>query len=126
MTVAIEQAVLASERLRCAAMLASDLAALDALLDPGLYFSHATGTVDDKVAYMAKMAAGRIRYIAIDWTDARVIPLGENAALLTGRMTSIVSVECVHKSLDNRVISAWTKARGDWRMAAFQSTPLTG
>lgn len=126
MTGEIGRAVLAAERLRCNAMLANDTAALDASLDPGLHFSHATGMVDDKAAYMAKMATGRIRYVSIDWREERVIPLGEGAALLTGRMTSVVSVEGLEKRLDNRVLSAWANTQGRWRVVAFQSTPLAG
>jgi hypothetical protein len=126
MSTGIERAVLAAERARCEAMLANDGSALDAILDPRLHFSHATGAVDDKAAYLAKMTAGRITYISIDWSEDRVTPLGENAALLTGRMTSVVSVEGVQKRLDNRVMSAWGNDHGQWRVVAFQSTPLAG
>ncbi|MBJ7483107.1 MAG: nuclear transport factor 2 family protein [Brevundimonas sp.] len=124
MSTDIEQAVLAAERARCEAMLANDSQALDTILDGRLHFSHATGAVDDKAAYLAKMSTGRITYVSIDWSEDRVIPLAANAALLTGRMTSVVSVEGVRKRLDNRVMSAWTNDQGRWRVVAFQSTPL--
>ena len=75
--------IAAAETRRCAAMLASDAAALDLLLDARLSFSHATGQVDDKAAYLAKMAAGRIDYLSIDWSEQQVIALGHDAALLT-------------------------------------------
>jgi len=35
-----------------------------------------------------------------------------------------VSVNGVEKRLDNRVISVWVEAEGQWYMRAFQSTPL--
>ena len=124
MSMTIEQAVLAAERARCEAMLENDGKVLEAILDPRLHFSHATGAVDDKAAYLAKMATGRITYVSIDWSEDRVTPLAENAALLTGRMTSVVSVEGGQKRLDNRVMSAWTNDQGQWRVVAFQSTPL--
>ena len=120
----ITSAVLAAERVRCAAMLANDAAGLDAILDARLSFSHATGQVDDKPAYAAKMAAGRIDYLSIDWAEEVVIPLGEAAALLIGRMTSRVRVEGVEKRLDNRVLAAWARSDDAWRLVAFQSTPL--
>lgn len=120
----MSEAVLAAEARRCAAMLANDAAALDALLDPRLSFSHATGQVDDKPAYLAKMATGRIEYRAIDWSEEHVIALGDGAALLTGRMTSQVSVEGTEKRLDNRVLAAWAESGDSWRLVAFQSTPL--
>jgi len=122
----IESAVLTAEKRRCEAMLASDNASLEALLDPRLQFSHATGAVDDKAALLAKMAAGRIQYVGISWSEAKVTELAPDAALLTGRMTTDVRVDGADKRLDNRVITAWSKAAGDWRLIAFQSTPLAG
>lgn len=119
-------AVLAAEKRRCAAMLANDGAALEAVLDPRLHFSHATGAVDDKAAFLAKMAAGRILYVGIAWSEEKVISLAADAALLTGRMTTDVKVEGVEKRLNNRVITVWGGAGGDWRLIAFQSTPLAG
>jgi len=116
--------ILAAERRRCDAMLANDNTALDALLDERLQFSHATGAVDDKPAYLAKMAEGRIVYASIAWSEETVIPLGEDAALLTGRMVNSVMVEGSEKQLRNRVITAWSKGGGLWRLVAFQSTPL--
>lgn len=118
--------VLAAEQRRCDAMLANDNAALDGLLDPRLHFSHATGAVDDKQAYLAKMAAGRIRYVGIAWSEEQVTALAPDAAVLTGRMTTEVRVEGVDKRLDNRVITVWRRSGDDWRLVAFQSTPLAG
>jgi len=124
MNTAALNGVLEAEKRRCAAMLGGDLEALGAVLDAELHFSHATGAVDDKKAYLEKMAAGRIEYLAIDWSDEAVHALGSDAALLTGRMTSQVNVEGAAKRLDNRVLAAWVRTQGAWRLRAFQSTPL--
>lgn len=118
--------VRAAEESRCAAMLANDVAALDALLDPRLQFHHATGAVDGKDAYLAKMGARRIEYMAIRWDEEIVTPLAAEAALLTGRMTTDVRVEGVAKQLNNRVTTAWARDGGEWRLVAFQSTPIAG
>lgn len=120
----VEISVRAAEQARCAAMLANDAVALEALLDPRLSFSHATGLVDDKPAYLAKMAAGRITYLSINWSEERITELSPGAALLTGRMVSNVTVEGIEKRLDNRVLAAWVRDGTGWRLAAFQSTPL--
>ncbi len=122
----LETAVREAEQQRCAAMIANDTAALDALLDPRLQFHHATGTVDDKPALLAKMAGGRIRYAAIAWSEERVVELSPSTALLTGRMTTDVEVEGVAKQLKNRVMTVWTSSGGHWRLLAFQSTPIAG
>jgi len=121
----IARIILAQEQRRCAAMCGADLAALDQLLDTGLYFSHANGAVDDKSVYLHKMGEGRIVYRSISWSEQAVAVLpGDRAAILTGRMVTEVSVNGVEKRLDNRVISVWVEAEGQWYMRAFQSTPL--
>ena len=126
MTQDFETAIRAAEQQRCAAMLAGDLAALDAVLDPALQFHHATGAVDDKPGYLTKLAAGRIQYTGIDWTEDRVTALGPDVAMLTGRMATAVRVEGDAKRLDNRVLTVWAREGGVWRMLAFQSTPIAG
>ena len=122
----ISSAVFAGEQRRCAAMLANDAVELDAVLDPRLAFHHSNGGVDDKAAYLVKMAAGRIEYVSIDWSENSVVALGDDAALLTGRMLTVVRVEGVEKRLDNRVLEGWANTGGAWRLVAFQSTPIPG
>jgi hypothetical protein len=123
-TSSIATSIKAAEQARCTAMLANDNTALSALLDPRLQFHHATGAVDDKDAYMAKMAAGRIQYVGINWSEEMVITLGNNAAVLTGRMNTDVRVEGVDKALINRVTAVWSLNDGTWQMVTFQSTPM--
>lgn len=103
-------------------MLAGDTKALDGLLDRRLQFSHANGAVNDKQAYLAKMTTGRISYLAIDWGEPQVTILGD-AALLAGRMTTRVRVDGTEKRLENRVLTVWIR-EGEWRLLAFQSTPI--
>jgi hypothetical protein len=122
MTEDVTAAVLEAETRRCAAMLAGDASALDRLLDTRLHFSHATGALDNKEGYLAKIAAGHINYAAIDWSEQKVIALGA-AAVLTGRMSTLVRVEGTEKRLENRVITIWAHD-DEWRLVAFQSTPL--
>ena len=122
----IETEIAAAEQQRCAAMIANDPAALAALLDDRLQFHHATGAVDDKQALLAKIAAGRIRYAGIAWSEEKITALASDAALLTGRMTTDVQVEGVEKRLNNRVMTVWRRSGGEWRLLAFQSTPIAG
>ena len=82
-----------------------------------LQFHHATGAVDDKAAFLAKMAAGRIRYAGIAWSEEKVTALADDAALLTGRMTTDVQVEGTDKRLNNRVMTVWRRSDGDMAAA---------
>ena len=120
----VEAEIREAERRRCDAMLGNDNAALDAVLDADLQFCHATGAVDDKAGYLAKMAAGRIKYVGVSWSEETVTPLADGAAILSGRMTTDVEVEGTAKRLENRAITVWRKSAGTWRLVAFQSTPI--
>ena len=124
MNAKLESAILGAEERRCAAMMANDAQALEEVLDPRLHFSHSTGAVDDKQAFLARMATGGIKYAGIAWSEEKVTALAENAAMLTGRMRTSVRVDGEVKRLDNRVITIWCRTDGDWRLVAFQSTPL--
>jgi len=117
-------AIRAAEQARCAAMLTNDGAALEGLLDDRLQFHHASGAVDDKAAYIAKIGGGRIRYSNIAWAEERVVAPAPDVALLTGKMITDVQVEGVDKRLNNRVITVWHHGEAGWRLLAFQSTPM--
>ena len=124
MTHDLRGAICAAEQQRCAAMLVNDATKLDAILDPRLHFGHANGGVDDKQAYLTKMAAGRIIYEGIMWSEDVVIELAPDVAMLTGKMMTNVKVDGVEKTLKNRVISIWVQTNQKWRLIAFQSTPM--
>ncbi len=126
MSESFENEILAAEAGRCAAMVANDPAVLAVVLDDRLQFHHATGAVDDKAAFLAKMATGRIVYQGIAWSEKKVTALADHAALLTGRMTTDVEVEGTAKQLNNRVMTVWSREGGAWQLLAFQSTPIAG
>jgi ketosteroid isomerase-like protein len=125
MTDTLKAQITAAEAIRCAAMLAGDPAALEAVLDSRLQFHHSNGNVDDRAAFVAKIKAGRIKYAGIKWEEERVEALGADVALLTGKMITDVKVEGTDKRLLNRVLTVWSKTGGSWLMIAFQSTPLS-
>lgn len=124
MTDDLTSQIIGAEAKRCAAMLAGDAAALEAMLDPKLQFHHSNGNVDDRAAFVAKIAAGRIKYAGLRWDEERVEALAANAALLTGKMITDVKVEGTDKRLLNRVMTVWIRSGGQWLLIAFQSTPL--
>ena len=126
MSDSLDSEIIAAEAARCAAMVANNPAALADVLDDRLQFHHATGAVDDKPGFLAKMSAGRIIYQGVKWSEEEVLALGDNSALLTGRMTTDVKVEGTPKQLNNRVMTVWSRMGDTWRLLAFQSTPIAG
>ncbi len=117
-----EDGVRNAEANRCTAMLAGDVAALDALLSENLTFVHATGAVDGKAVFLQKVAAAAILYHSIDWTEPQIDVLGGIVAM-HGIMMLEVTVAGVVKILHNRVIMLWEAEGGAWRLRYFQSTP---
>ena len=112
-----------AEQQRCNGMINGDVEQLEKLLDARLVFCHATGAIDNKEAYLKKLASGRINYQSISWSEENIIQLGLNAILI-GRMATSVEVEGVSKQLDNRVTAVWTQENNHWKLVSFQSTPM--
>ena len=110
-----------------AAVKARDAAALDKLLAADLVYTHSSGVVDDKAAYLAKMKSGEQIYTGIEYSNKKVRLFGRAAVLTaTVRMTgSTKGVPFDNKLLVTRV---WARSggrgSGDWQLVAHQTTRL--
>lgn len=116
--------ILAREEERCAALRAGDVTALASLLSERLVFAHANATSDTKESLLAKLGSGGIVYAALSLEGTNVIPAGEDAALLTAKLTAQVIVRGVQKIIQNMVLLVWAREEGTWRLLAYQPTPL--
>ena len=121
----IADMVLAQEKLRHSALLAGDMGALSKLLSDRLTFVHANGVTDDKASLLTKMSSGSIKYVALALEQANVILLGTGSALITGRLTADLLVGGTPKRVCNLTLSAWALEDDDWRLFAYQPTPVT-
>lgn len=113
------------EERRYRAMLAADIAALDALLSDVLVYTHSNATVDDKASYLDKVATSYFDYREISRPDERIVVVG-GTALVTGRMVARVIMEGkTERHLDNRSLAVWAReGDGRWRFVAYQPTPI--
>ena len=123
MNQAVADVILANEAKRCEALLAADLSALEPLLSERLAFGHANAVTDDKAQLLTKMASGNIVYQTLGVTDTRIIELGETVLLLS-RLTAQVTVGGQEKLIDNQTLSVWVNEAGQWRLVAYQPTPI--
>jgi ketosteroid isomerase-like protein len=112
------EAVLAADRARLQAILASDADALDRLSADELTFVHANGRQDDKTTYLDSVRDGRIRYRAITRGESAVKVTG-NVAILCASVNVEVTIEGAERSSPVRYMSVWTKHADDWRMLAI-------
>ena len=116
--------ILSREDERCAAFRVGDVATLAGLLSERLIFAHANATTDTKESLLAKLRAGAIVYAGLSLDGTKVTPAGEDVALLTGSLTAQVVVRGVHKTIQNLVLLVWAREAGEWRLLAYQPTPL--
>jgi len=108
---------------RYGAMLSNDIAALDRLLSDDLVYTHSNGQRDSKSEYLSQVASGHFKYHSISRPEEEVRGFGE-MAMVIGRMVAKVTVGGTEKRLDNRSLAIWIQERGEWRLLAYQPTPV--
>ena len=118
-----EQAVMATESARYAAMIEGDVAALEQLLDAELVYSHSDGSRDSRETYLKKVTDGHFVYHRADAPVERLLIIGD-CAVLAGQMNAEVSVGDEKRSLSNGCLAVYRRTDGKWRLLAYQPTPL--
>jgi len=117
-------AILRVDEARLAAMLHSDVAALDELLTPDCLYVHSSGWVQTKPELLAALKDGTLRYAALQYNQPpRVRSYGRDAAVLTGTM------QLEARPKDRPVVKAallvtavYVRQQDRWRLASYQST----
>src|ERR1700690_2629227 len=117
-------AVSVLEQRRYRAMLDADLGVLDALLAESLIYTHSDGARDSKTSYLAKVRSGHMQYASLTTSEEEVRMLGLDCACLTGRMQLSGELGGVTTRLDNLFLALWVYVGEQWRLAAFQPTPV--
>ncbi|ANC32000.1 YybH family protein [Isoptericola dokdonensis] len=121
---ATRAAVLATEDARRAALVAHDLDALDALFDDTLVHVHAPGLIHTKALLMEHVAT-RHAYLAVTRDDLVVRTIGDDVAVVTGRIVNrLRTAEGGERTLGG--VATQVLVRGDdgrWRFVSFQMTP---
>jgi ketosteroid isomerase-like protein len=118
-----EEAVLAAEATRYAAMIAGDVRALEGLLDDDLVYSHSDGSRDSRETYLKKVSDRHFVYQRIDAPVERLLIIGD-CAVLTGTMNAEVSVGGQSRGLNNGCLAVYRRTNGQWTLMAYQPTPL--
>lgn len=118
-----ERRVLAAEQQRFAALLSGDVTALRALMREDCAYTHSTGVLQDREAYLAPIAAGRTRYVAASGSEQRVRIIGDTA-IVNGRATLNARVEGDPnlRVNDLRYTNVWIRSHSAWRLAAWHAS----
>jgi ketosteroid isomerase-like protein len=123
----MDDEVKALELSRFQAMEKNDFAALDRLLADDLVYTHSSGAVDSKTAYIDTLKSGKTRYVKIVPEDLKIRALGDTA-LIHGKAAMTLETSANGQKSENsftvRFLDVWQKRNGKWQMIAWQSTRL--
>ncbi len=120
----VRDAVLAAETARQAALIAKDVAVLDALFDDALVHVHAPGEVHTK-ALLLEHVATRGVYLEITRGELLVRLIGDDAAVVTGSITNRMRAPGGgERTLSGEVTQVLRRSGdGSWKFVSFQMTP---
>ena len=97
-----------------------DAAALQRFLADDLQYAHAGGQTQDKQQYIGSVTNGPARYESFTFSDVKVRQYGETSVL-----TGFVDVKMVGRdSFRVRTLQVYVRNKGEWQMAAHQSTRI--
>lgn len=108
---------------RYQAMLTGNVEDLESLLSPSLRYAHSNLTTDGKSEYIRKVQARIYDYRSIQRHDEVTTVVGDTA-IVTGRLSAVVSVNGSHRNLNNLYLVVWAKADGTWKCLAYQPTVI--
>jgi ketosteroid isomerase-like protein len=118
-----EQEIRQRETRRFEALVRGDTASLEEIMADDAIYTHATGVVETKAEYLAKMKSGEVRYESFAPEQLQVRIYG-TAAVLTGIAGVKAHVGGEVRNLRLLFTDVYVKQGDRWRMVAWQSTRL--
>jgi hypothetical protein len=116
------EAVLILDEQRLRAMLAADVATLEALLAPGLSYTHSDGRTDTREGYLASLASGALNYRRCE-RETVATTLRGPVAMLEGRLRLHALDQGQEKAIRIHYLANWVLDAGHgWRLLAWAST----
>lgn len=108
-----------------AAQLAADGKAFEALTAPELSYSHSSGVVEDKAAFIANATSGKNKMLSLEYKDPVIRVVGDVAIVRFHWMHEAEAVADGKKSTGNlHILMNWQKQGGDWKLLSRSATKL--
>jgi ketosteroid isomerase-like protein len=120
-----EQAVLDAEKSWSTAVVAGDAAALDRVLAADLSYGHASGALDNKESYIARIKSGAQKYVSLQYDEGTQVRLyGSSAVLIaSAEINSVTDGKPNAQHL--RFLHVYIREAGRWQLVAHQSVKLS-
>jgi ketosteroid isomerase-like protein len=117
-----EDAVMAAEKARDAALMSNDFATLDKIMADDVLYCHGTGRVDNKAAFLNTLKTGGNRYTKYELSDAHVHVSG-NLGVINGTAALTVNPAGRGPTDETMVVTlVYEKRGGEWKLISSQST----
>lgn len=120
---ALFETITAIEEARTRATVAGDVEAIGNLVAANLCYVHGSGTQEDRALYLERLGSGFYDYKELTSRRRHFWRAGD-AVMVNGDLTIHVIVNGTEKKFDTRYLQVWTQEDGNWKMSAWQSTPL--
>ena len=105
------------------AVIAGNIAKVDALLGKDLIYGHASGIVESKDQYMAKLRGGAQRYEEIEYHDTTAKMYGDTA-VVHGHVRMAGKTKGEPFNNEVMMLHVWVKRDGRWQLAAHQTAQM--
>ena len=118
-----ESAIRKAEMAWSTAVTTRDFQALDKIYGDKLIYAHATGAIESKEQYFARVRSGAQKYDSITQESIRIVPYGDSA--ITHSILRMMGTTN-GKPFNDHVMAlhVWEKQGGSWRLVAHQTTKL--
>ena len=116
--------MLEAEDERFAAMVKGDPEAMRRWFMDDLVYVHSTGVIEDREQLIASIASGRMRYVAMEPVERRVIHSGAESAAVQGLARVQVMAGPTPLEFRARYLAVYGQDSGTWRLRAWQSLRL--
>jgi ketosteroid isomerase-like protein len=106
-----------------AAVKGGDTAVLERMYTSGLIYAHATGKVEDKSQYIERLKSGKQKYSDVVIESTKIVAYGDSA--VSHSIVRTIGTNDNGPFNDHvMMMHVWVKQRGEWRLAAHQTTKI--
>ena len=120
---ATDDEIRAADQRWAAAVKGGDTATLERMYTSGLVYAHASGKIEDKAEYLARLKSGKQKYREVTIETTKVIPYGDSA--ISHSIVRTIGTNDSGPFNDHvMMMHVWVKQGGEWRLAAHQTTKI--
>ena len=120
---ASEDEIRAADQRWAAAVKGGDTATLDRMYTQGLIYAHATGKVEDKSQYIERLKSGKQKYSDVIIESTKIVAYGDSV-ISHSNVRTIGTNDSGPFNDHVMMIHMWVKQRGEWHLAAHQTTKI--